>query len=123
MDNSDGMQDEGNTEDTHLIERKESWTKMDRLLLVFAVLVYMGDGCETYLPGTSFLKYTTLMTIFQFVYTRKKHSGFGLVNAGNWLVDRCEVLIVTSSQYSDLYTYKGFIQYLFDSQYTYKRFI
>ena len=78
MDNSGGMQDEGNTEeDTHLMKRKESCTKMDRLLLVFA------DGCETYLPGTSFLKYTTLMTIFQFVYTRKKDSGFGLVNAGN----------------------------------------
>ena len=82
MNNSDGMQDEGNTEeDTRLIERKESWTKMDRLLLVFAVLVYMGDGCETYLPGTTFLKYTTLMTIS--VYTRKKDSGFILVNAGS----------------------------------------
>ena len=123
MNNSDGMQDEGNTEDTRLIERKESWTKMDRLLLVFAVLVYMGDGCETYLPGTSFLKYTTLMTIF--VYTCRRTQGlYWSMLEADWLIAvKFQLSPPTSIQ---IYTHTRVlfnIQYLFDSQYRYNSFI
>ena len=36
-----------------LVKLEESWTRMDRLLLVFGVVVNLGDGVEIYLPGLS----------------------------------------------------------------------
>ena len=36
-----------------LIDRKKSWTRMDKLLLVFGVVINLGDGVEIYLPGSS----------------------------------------------------------------------
>jgi len=35
-----------------LVKLEESWTRMDRLLLVFGVVVNLGDGVEIYLPGS-----------------------------------------------------------------------
>jgi len=37
-----------------LVERLnlKSWTKLDKLLLVFGVVVNLGDGVEIYLPGS-----------------------------------------------------------------------
>ena len=43
--------DDGN--ETHpLIEREKSWTRMDKLLLVLAVAINLGDGVEIHLPGS-----------------------------------------------------------------------
>ena len=36
-----------------LVKQEESWTRMDKLLLVFGVVVNLGDGVEIYLPGLS----------------------------------------------------------------------
>ena len=36
-----------------LVDREKSWTRMDKLLLVFGVVVNLGDGVEIYLPGSS----------------------------------------------------------------------
>ena len=36
---------------TLLIEQQQPWTKKDKLLLVFCILMNMGDGVEMYLPG------------------------------------------------------------------------
>ena len=36
-----------------LVDRKKSWTRMDKLLLVFGVVINLGDGVEIYLPGSS----------------------------------------------------------------------
>ena len=36
-----------------LVKQEESWTRMDKLLLVFGVVVNLGDGVEIYLPGWS----------------------------------------------------------------------
>ena len=35
-----------------LIEREKSWTRLDKLLLVFGVVINLGDGVEIYLPGS-----------------------------------------------------------------------
>ena len=35
-----------------LVKLEESWTRMDKLLLVFGVVVNLGDGVEIYLPGS-----------------------------------------------------------------------
>ena len=43
--------DDGNETDP-LIEREKSWTRMDKLLLVLAVVINLGDGVEIYLPGS-----------------------------------------------------------------------
>ena len=34
-----------------LIEQQQSWTRMDKLLLVFSIVMNVGDGVEMYLPG------------------------------------------------------------------------
>ena len=39
-----------------LVKQEESWTRMDKLLLVFGVVVNLGDGAEIYLPGSSNIK-------------------------------------------------------------------
>ena len=36
---------------TLLIEQQQPWTRKDKLLLVFCILINMGDGVEMYLPG------------------------------------------------------------------------
>ena len=41
---------DGNETDP-LIEREKSWTRLDKLLLVFGVVINLGDGVEIYLPG------------------------------------------------------------------------
>ncbi|XP_063687909.1 benzoate transport protein-like [Bolinopsis microptera] len=38
-------------EETPLIEQQQSWTRMDKLLLVFSIVMNLGDGVEMYLPG------------------------------------------------------------------------
>ena len=43
--------DNGNEIDP-LIEQETTWTRMDKLLLVFASVVNLGDGIEIYLPGS-----------------------------------------------------------------------
>ena len=43
--------DEDNTEKTISGKLQNSWTKLDKLLLVFGILVNLGDGVELYLPG------------------------------------------------------------------------
>ena len=35
-----------------LVHRERPWTKMDKLLLTFGVVVNLGDGVEIYLPGS-----------------------------------------------------------------------
>ena len=35
-----------------LVRRERPWTKMDKLLLTFGVVVNLGDGVEIYLPGS-----------------------------------------------------------------------
>ena len=42
---------DSNREDTNLIG-KNSWTTMDKILLLFGVLINLGDGVEIYLPGS-----------------------------------------------------------------------
>ena len=39
------------TEETHLVRSQNPWLRMDKLLLVFSILVGLGDGVEIYLPG------------------------------------------------------------------------
>jgi hypothetical protein len=39
-------------EEAHLIERQKPWTKTDKILLIFGVLINVGDGVEMYLPGS-----------------------------------------------------------------------
>ena len=39
-------------EEAPLVEREKSWTKTDKILLVFGAMMYFGDGVETYLPGS-----------------------------------------------------------------------
>ena len=34
-----------------LVRPHNSWTKMDKLLMVFGTIVHIGDGVEIYLPG------------------------------------------------------------------------
>ena len=58
MANPDFEPDTGHEIDS-LVKREESWTRMDKLLLVFGVVVNLGDGVEIYLPGSS----NTLTTI------------------------------------------------------------
>jgi len=52
MANPDFEPDTGHEIDS-LVKREESWTRMDKLLLVFGVVVNLGDGVEIYLPGLS----------------------------------------------------------------------
>ena len=52
MANPDFAPDTGHEIDS-LVNREESWTRMDKLLLVFGVVVNLGDGVEIYLPGLS----------------------------------------------------------------------
>ena len=33
------------------IKTKDTWTKTDWILLLFGLLIYIGDGIEIYLPG------------------------------------------------------------------------
>ena len=40
------------SEETRLVRPYNSWTKMDKLLMVFGFLVHIGDGVEVYLPGS-----------------------------------------------------------------------
>ena len=51
MANSDALNGRDETEETYLVERKPSWTRMDKLLAVFCSLISLGHGVETYLPG------------------------------------------------------------------------
>ena len=51
MTNSDALNGKGESEETYLVERKPSWTRMDKLLAVFGSLIIFGHGVETYLPG------------------------------------------------------------------------
>ena len=51
MTNSDVLNGRGETEETSLVERKPSWSRMDKLLAVFGALINLGHGVETYVPG------------------------------------------------------------------------
>ena len=51
MVNSDTLHDEEDKEQTSLIKQEQSWTRMEKILLVFGVLMNLGDGVEIYLPG------------------------------------------------------------------------
>ena len=51
MVNSDTLHDVEDKEQTSLIKQEQSWTRMEKLLLVFGVLMNLGDGVEIYLPG------------------------------------------------------------------------
>ena len=42
---------EKRNEAEHVIKREKLWTRMDKLLLIFGVVVNLGDGVEIYLPG------------------------------------------------------------------------
>ena len=55
MSNPDLELDTGH-ETKPLLHREKSWTRMDKLLLVFGVVVNLGDGAEIYLPGSSNIK-------------------------------------------------------------------
>ena len=51
MVNSDTLHDDEDKEQTSLIKQEQSWTRMEKILLVFGVLMNLGDGVEIYLPG------------------------------------------------------------------------
>ena len=51
MANLEALNERDETEETYLVERKPSWTRMDKLLAVFGALISFGHGVETYLPG------------------------------------------------------------------------
>ena len=51
MTNSDALNGRDETEETCLVERKPSWSRMDKLLAVFGALTNLGHGVETYVPG------------------------------------------------------------------------
>ena len=48
---SETLHDE-EAEEKHLGRLRNSWEKLDKLLLVFGCLVNLGDGVEVYLPGS-----------------------------------------------------------------------
>ena len=50
-DNAHVEKDNAHVEKTHLLNQQKDWTRMDKLLLVFGVLMNIGDGVEMYLPG------------------------------------------------------------------------
>ena len=54
-----------------LVDREKSWTRMDKLLLVFGVVVNLGDGVEIYLPGSSNTITTILRSLAGFFNTAK----------------------------------------------------
>ena len=41
------------TEESQLVEQQKSWTRMDKILLVFGALMSFAQGVEMYLPGKS----------------------------------------------------------------------
>lgn len=43
-----------NMEETQLIGKEKLWTRSDKIMLTFAVLLNFGDGIEMYLPGFHF---------------------------------------------------------------------
>ena len=51
MTNSDALNGRDETEETFLVERKPSWSRMDKSLAVFGALINFGHGVETYVPG------------------------------------------------------------------------
>ena len=51
MTNSDALNGKDETEETCLVERKPSWSRMDKSLAVFGALINLGHGVETYVPG------------------------------------------------------------------------
>ena len=51
MTNSDALNGRDETEETCLVERKPSWSRMDKSLAVFGALINLGHGVETYVPG------------------------------------------------------------------------
>ena len=51
MTNSDALNETDETEETCLVERKTSWSRMDKSLAVFGALINLGHGVETYVPG------------------------------------------------------------------------
>ena len=52
--------DEGN----NLIQRdKSDWTRKDRLLLLFFVLIEVGNGVEIYLPGNIVITILSQMAV------------------------------------------------------------
>ena len=51
-------------EGTNLIQREKSdWTRKDRLLLLFFVLIEVGNGVEIYLPGNIVIKILSQMAV------------------------------------------------------------
>ena len=52
MSDHETLNDGDDTEKTLLVKDKQSWTRLDKLLLIFGVLVNFGDGVEIYLPGS-----------------------------------------------------------------------
>ena len=51
MTNSDALNGRDKTKEKRLVERKPSWSRMDKSSAVFGALINLGHGVETYVPG------------------------------------------------------------------------
>ena len=86
MVNSETLHDEEDKEQTSLIKQEQSWTRMEKILLLFGVLMNLGDGVEIYLPGALHIyKYELKIRIIFIYLSTYRHD---LINSS---IDRSEI--------------------------------